>query len=400
MQVNSVENDSSFLAELDKRVCFLREWLENRAFPLWWKAGSAHPEAGFYERLRQDGSPVHQDDRRARVQPRQVYCYAMAGIFGWAGPWRKAIDHGQTWFDKTYLLDTQLYGNVADANGKLTDPSFDLYNQAFALFAGASVAAAMPEKAQSEHEKAIGVLDRITKKYRHPLGGFEEGVPAIEPLRSNPHMHMLEAALAWEAIQGSDARWISLSDEIAELAFTRFIDANTGALGENFDRSWLPLPGQQGCLIEPGHQFEWAWLLTRWGERRDNQTAIQRAKRLFEIGEKFGVCHERGVAVMGLDDNFHIIDGVARLWSQGEWLKASLRLGLNSAGDERDQYFQSALRAHDAFSLFLAAPTPGLWYDKWDPGKGVIDEPAPASSFYHIVSSIYESHTLIKQMCK
>jgi mannose/cellobiose epimerase-like protein (N-acyl-D-glucosamine 2-epimerase family) len=396
--MNSIEGSNPSLEELNKRLYLLREWLEDIALPLWWQAGAAKPEAGFYERLRQDGSPMHQDDRRARVQPRQVYCYAMAGIFGWAGPWRKAIDHGQSWFDKTFLLGNKFYGNLADYNGIMLDPSFDLYNQAFALFAGASVAAAMPERATREHEKANRILGWIKECYGHPLGGFEDGVPSIEPLRSNPHMHLLEAALAWEVIQGSDARWMSLSDEIAELAFSRFIDANTGALREYFDHSWLPIHGEQGQIIEPGHQFEWAWLLTRWGERRANNTAIEIAKRLFEIGETFGVCEARGVAVMGLNDSFCIIDGDARLWPQCEWLKASLRLALNSGGDESDRYLQSALRAHDALSFFLAAPTPGLWYDRWEPGKGLIDEPAPASSFYHIVSCIYESNEIIKQM--
>lgn len=385
-------------AELERHIAQLREWLENRALPLWWESGAAKPDAGFYERVQQDGSPMHLDSRRARVQPRQVYCYATAGLYGWNGPWRQAIDHGRSWFEQTYRLDNELYGNLADPSGKLVDPTFDLYNQAFALFSAAAVATAIPERVASEHRYALRILDRLKEEYAHPLAGFEEGMPVREPLCSNPHMHLFEAALAWERVPGSDLRWASLADEIATLATTRFIDADTGALREFFDHDWNPMPGEQGRIVEPGHQFEWAWLLARWAERRANSLAFAKARRLFEIGETFGICPERGVAVMSLGDDFSVRDGMARLWPQSEWLKASLRLALNAEGEERERYLQSALRAHDALSFFLTSPTSGLWYDKWPPKKGMIDEPAPASTFYHIVCSIYEAGEVLGLM--
>ena len=50
-----------------------------------------------------------------------------------------------------------------------------------------------------------------------------------------------------------------------------FIDAHNGALHEFFDADWNPAPGIEGRIVEPGHQFEWAWLLLRWagGKHRD-----------------------------------------------------------------------------------------------------------------------------------
>ncbi len=64
-----------------------------------------------------------------------------------------------------------------------------------------------------------------------------------------------------------------------------FIDGGTGALREFFDHDWAPIPGDKGRIVEPGHLFEWAWLLLRWAERRGNAEAIVKARRLFAIGE-------------------------------------------------------------------------------------------------------------------
>ena len=38
-------------------------------------------------------------------------------------------------------------------------------------------------------------------------------------------------------------------------------DPQTGALIEFFAADWSPAPGEPGRLREPGHQFEWVWLL-------------------------------------------------------------------------------------------------------------------------------------------
>jgi mannose-6-phosphate isomerase len=40
--------------------------------------------------------------------------------------------------------------------------------------------------------------------------------------------------------------------------------------------------------------------------------------------------------------------------------------------------------------LYLDTPVPGLWWDRLRPDGGFVDEPAPASSFYHIACAIAE----------
>lgn len=384
----------SIAHELADQVRVLRRWLDEDALPLWWQVGAAKPDGGFYERVGQDAKPIFADNRRSRVQPRQAYCFAAAGQKGWNGPWQAAVNHGLTWFDRVYRLDNGLYGNLADQTGKLIDPTFDLYNQAFALFAAAQASATIPARRDEMRTRALDILSILKRDYKHPVTGFEEANPPRTPLCSNPHMHLFEAMLAWEA-QDPEGPWTGLADEIAMLAMHRFIDSENGGLREFFDHDWKPYPGDKGRIMEPGHQFEWAWLLVRWGSLRGNSDAIAKAKRLFHIGEEYGICARRKVAIMSLYDDFSVHDGLARLWPQTEWLKAAVRLASVTTGEERQRYLASGVRAIGALQPFLDTPVKGLWFDKWPADKPMIDEPAPASTFYHIVCAIYEAEDVL-----
>ena len=118
---------------------------------------------------------------------------------------------------------------------------------------------------------------------KRPGRGSSSGVPAALPLQSNPHMHLFEAALAGCQVCPESSQWKSLVDEIAELALGKFIDPATGALREFFDAEWNPAPGLEGRIVEPGHQFEWAWLLLRWSGAK-HARARQAAFKLIEVG--------------------------------------------------------------------------------------------------------------------
>ena len=81
------------------------------------------------------------------------------------------------------------------------------------------------------------------------------------------------------------------------------------------------------------------------------------------------------------EDGAVAVAGV-RLWPHGEWLKAALRVPALAP---------SWPDAWGALSRFLNTPTPGLWFEQWDPGAGgFLDTPVPASSLYHIATAVAE----------
>ena len=48
-----------------------------------------------------------------------------------------------------------------------------------------------------------------------------------------------------------------------DLCIEKFIDPASGALREFFAADWSPALGVEG-QIQPGHHYEWAFLLDRW----------------------------------------------------------------------------------------------------------------------------------------
>ena len=359
----------------------LDRWLREAALPFWWDVGADHQRGGFQELVGLDGRPT-EVPRRARVQGRQSFVYAMAGALGWVGPWRDAAKHGLAFLNNHHKNAQGLFCTLVSPAGRVIDDAVTIYDQAFALLAMAWLYRVAPrDQSRIEAENVLAQLYRLRSSER---GGFVETSP--HAFQSNPHMHLFEAALAWCEI-GQSANWNRLADEMASLCLTKFVDPDGGFVREYFDELWRPHAGPQGRIVEPGHQFEWAWLLERWARMRNDDRAKSVARKLFEVGTR-GIDRERGVAVDEMDGHFNITRNSARLWPQTERLKAALILSETAAGETRSHYLKEAVEASRVLLRYLDTPVVGIWRDKLQPNDKFIEEPAPASSFYHIICAI------------
>ena len=353
----------------------LKAWLLDCAYPLWWTQGYDHVHGGFHETLALDGTPV-EAQRRARVQPRQIFAFAVAGELGWDGPWKEAMQAGLEWYQAHYFRPDGLIRTLVATDGATLDDRVALYDQAFGLFALATAYEVLG-KPVSLMQRADALLVGLKAMLPHPIAGFEEANPRVLPLLSNPHMHLFEASLAWTEA-GGGPQWRALADEIATLALTKFIDPVSGGLREYFDGDWNATAGLDGRIIEPGHQFEWAWLLLRWSALAQRPDAAAAARRMILIAEGHGVDPARGVAMNQLLDNMSVHDAQARLWPQTERIKAHL-LGGSAEG---------VAAGIDGLLKYFDVPTPGLWRDRLNADGSWVEEPSPASSFYHIVCAL------------
>ena len=382
-------------ARIGKHHGQLSGWLCDAAYPLWSTRG-VDARGGFHERLAQNGEPLS-EPRRSRVNPRQAYCFAVAPSLGWRGDANGLVRHGLDYWFARYRRPDGLFRTLVAADGSPLDERALLYDQAFGLLAlniAATVAASGEIRAERERQ-SLELLALVHEHMKRQGPGFESGVPASLPLQSNPHMHLFEAALAGCEVCSESSSWKPLADDIVELALNKFIDPASGALREFFDADWNPAAGIEGRIVEPGHQFEWAWLLLRWcGARTGHLCTRARAAalRLIDIGEQHGV--HQGLAVNSLLDDFSPRDAGARLWPQTERLKAAA-LAARLTGEPR--YFTMAANAADSLMRYLDCPLPGLWRDRIDANGQVVDEPAPASSFYHLVAAIAEISALARQ---
>lgn len=394
VEESDLMTDTLITAPVPQDVIALRDtlvdWANRHAFPLWWEAGADHRQGGFVEQLDRDGRPTVAN-RRARVQARQIYTYALAPSLGWTGPAADAVRHGLRFFLTHYQRPDGLFRTLVAPDGAALDDSVVLYDQAFALFALATAHAFLgadgyPEVAGGLEAVAVTLRDALLATRHHPRGGFEEGVPRILPLLSNPHMHLLEACLAWVEA-GGDAVWRDVAAEIVGLALDHFIDPKSGGLREYFQGDWRVVDGVKGRIVEPGHQFEWAWLLLRWAALTGDPRAEAAAWGLIKVGEGHGVDAARGVAFNELLDDMSPHDLNARLWPQTERIKAACAAALRS-GDP--VHWEMAVKGGRGLLRYFDGLRPGLWHDKLRADGTFIDEPSPASSFYHIACAIWE----------
>ena len=363
--------------DLGNEAAALKHWLFDVALPLWWEDGADHIRGGFHEAIDLDGRPLAQP-HRARVLARQAFTYCEAGRLGWNGPWREASRHALEYFRQHFVTADATVVSLVDLDGRPIETKFDLYDQAFALLAYASGHRAFGE-AGGWRRQALALRQALTQFYAHPRGGFLEDRSGRLPQRSNPHMHLLEATLAWIPLD-DDPAWRRMSDAIAALCLEKFIDPATGALREFFAADWSPAPGLDGRICEPGHHYEWAFLLDRWA-RLTGRPTPEAAARLIAFANSSGLDPRRGVVVNAVLTDGTVHDPAARLWAQAERIRAYL------AHRHTDEEIAAAIKG---LRRFLATPTPGLWFDRLTAADTFIHEPARATSLYHIIGAVAE----------
>jgi len=370
------ESFPSFLADTGRHA---RHWLFDSALPLWWERGADHEGGGFHEKLGQDGQPIGKPVR-VRVQARQTYVYARAGALGWTGPWQAAMRHGLSFMLARYPRPDGLFRSTLDT----ADESIDLYDQAFVLFALAHAYEA-EGRPQELLDIAQALLRQIEAKLALGEGGYYDGLPHQPILKSNPLMHLLEALLAWVAA-GAEGGFREAALALRELATTHLINPDNGAIGELFTNGWAPLGALQERMYEPGHQFEWAYLLLQ-AEDLLGIHARNQAVALEAFGRSFGIDSQRQVALFAVDETGKPVDRRARLWAQTERLRTSLLFATQGLG-ETAQSRAAVAGSFSGLMRFLATDVPGLWHE-WQREDGGFDiAPSPASSLYHLMTGL------------
>ncbi len=361
-----------------------RSWLFEHALPVWWERGYDRRARCFYERLDLDGSPIVDEPRRVRVQARQTVVYAYAGQLGWSGPWREAVEAGVEVLLRRALRPDGGTRHLLSPDGGVLDERRDLYDAAFVLLALSEAARVLDARADLI-DAARRLEGWIHWYWERPEGGFEEGeVCPIPPRRQNPHMHLLEALLSFHQTTG-DALHLERAGAIARLFREKMFNDEHGALPEFYDLDWRPMSDQLGRIVEPGHHFEWCWLLHRC-YAAGGEDFRPEGERLRRHAEAHGI--ESGAACDQILIDGRPLKRTARLWPQTERLKANLARLEASNGDAGAA--RAALEAHAMLRAFCATQLPGLWYDLRTPDGAFTREPARASSFYHIALALSE----------
>ncbi|MET1068594.1 MAG: AGE family epimerase/isomerase [Pseudomonas prosekii] len=356
--------------ELTALFASVQQHFEDVIVPLWqgpgWNADMALP----YEALDAEHQPLPPQRYRAMACARQLYLFSSligqrpaaeeraAALFRSLQQHFHDAEHGG-WF---YSIDAQ---------GAPLDQRKDLYTHAFILFACAHYWDKVREPLVESVLNAA--LQVIAQRFATADGLYEACLERdwsslnSGPLQ-NPLMHLAEAFLATLSVREDAAAEDALL-KLCTAMQEQFVDPQTRVLLEK------PL-GAVDNWFEPGHQFEWYFLLESSPLLRGSQLH-ESLDRAFALTERLGVDEHSGavLAMLDLQDGGRAKDSTQRIWAQAEYLRA-LTL--------RPRSEAPVLRQLQALQQrFLHV---GGWFECRDEAGEVSRKDMPSTTPYHLAT--------------
>ncbi|ESX80816.1 MULTISPECIES: AGE family epimerase/isomerase [unclassified Mesorhizobium] len=359
----------------------VHHWLFEETVPLWSTIGVDERHGGFHEALGFDATPLMKP-KRMRTQARQIYAFAVAKARGWNGPADRLISHGLEFMARNGRTDNGGWVRTLNVDGTVADAAEDAYDHSCVLLALAHAHMCGNPDALRLGEETFAFIDAHLEDER--LTGFRETSSGEGERRSNPHMHLLEAFLAWHQATGERA-YLRRAARIVDLFRSHFFDPESWTLGEYFDNEWRPAPGEKGTWTEPGHHFEWASLLVDFAGRSGQSGLTGLARKLYASAIANGLNRATGLAYGAVSRQGLPLDRVSRSWPQAEAIKAAIALDGSGGPDLKPEI---EARVGRLFRWHINPAPLGLWIDRIDERGRSLASEVPASIFYHLVCAL------------
>lgn len=363
----------------------LKAWTIDKALPFW-AENAIDDRGGFYEDLTLGGTPNKDAIRRIRVQARQIFVYANAAHLAWYPQGKNiAVKTFNFMKDVGYQPDTAPgFAHLINADYSVNNPKRVLYDHAFYLLA-CSALLQLEDGLIQKQAKALcdDIFTFLSTSLISTHGGWDESLPSTLPRRQNPHMHMLETAMAlYDATQNDT--YLDIARDIYALFERYFFDPSHNIIGEFFNDDWSRAAGEKGQSAEPGHAAEWVWLLWQY-ERRTGTDTSQYANALY------GNAFKNNDVFLNDEENAngYPLRETKRLWVQTEVIRAHL------AQMERGN-IQAEDKAVKAMAHFknIYLDERGTWTDQIDANGKACAQTIPTSTFYHIFGMVTEAARL------
>lgn len=346
------------------------DWLWLDALPLW----ARDCEGGFLPFAERRDLAGRRDDPghvRLRVTARQVAVYAQAALAGWRGG-AQVARRGWEALSSLYWREGHGWGSRVDFYGRIIDDRFELYDQAFALYACAHWALASGDQAPRDlASKTLALIDAKLRNARQP--GWRSCDQA-HGYDQNSHMHFLEALLALHEAGGMSGLEPRI-EALLRLAESRLYDPASGTICEQFDAHWMPPAA--GASVEPGHLYEWCWLIAK-ARQLGFETDLPSA-RFEAFARQHGISRTTGLIYDRCTPQGRATGTNHRLWPHCEALRATVSRAQDPAAEvEAQAIAQRVLRR------FLAGPVRGCWIERLSSELEAKRSHVPATSLYHL----------------
>jgi mannose/cellobiose epimerase-like protein (N-acyl-D-glucosamine 2-epimerase family) len=379
-------------------------WLFEEALPFWLEHAADPRHGGFFEKLSPDGAPCRTDAKSTLVQSRMLFTCAHAFFHGGGARCLGGADTAfmfltERLFDSREGGFVRAVGPDGDTTSPGANPIKDTYDHSFVLLGLAALYRITPSPEVIEWiERTWGYLqdhlfDPATGGYHEDSRAYAHGESYPLPRRQNPHMHLFEAFLALHEATGQPA-WIEHAQRILDLFRRYLFDERAGSLREFLGRDMEPAPPPAGLVREPGHQFEWTWLLHRYATLSGDHAAHDHATALYRFGTRFGIRRSgrlAGAAYDEVDPDGAPISATMLLWPQTEAVKAHLA-HFEGTGDPECREAAKAL-TRLIFEVFLSRERP-IWRNQVDGSGRTLQPDAPTRLLYHVIMFILEGERL------
>jgi len=345
------------------------DWIAASALPTWAARGFDRRAGRFHERLELTGVPIAVP-HRAMVQARQIFVFAHAAEQGLMKEGASLAEMAMASLLRDFATDegdeTHFAFAIDPATGGVCAEQRDAYAHAFILFALAALHRLNGDGTLLD--TADRVIRFVERQLTDPVhGGLFDALPAPDEKRQNPHMHLLEAYLLLARTapgRGYEARAAALVSLFRRHLF------RDGVLLEFFRPDWTVARP----TWEPGHHFEWVWLL-------DDYAALTGDRLQPEMDALYRSATQQGVAADGLVIDALSPDGAVlarshRIWPHCEAIKAAAAYG--------DRKPAEAM-AGNLMRHFLDRPFASGWIDHVSPEGAPLVDYVPASTLYHLV---------------
>ncbi|TIS59728.1 mannose-1-phosphate guanylyltransferase/mannose-6-phosphate isomerase [Mesorhizobium sp.] len=359
----------------------VHHWLFQETLPLWSTSGVDERHGGFHEAVGFDATPLMKP-KRMRTMARQVYAFAVAKARGWDGPADRLISHGIEFMTRNGRTDRGGWVRTLNIDGSVADAAEDAYDHSCVLLALAHAHISGNPDALRLGEETFSFLDAHLEDER--MTGFLETSSGEGERRSNPHMHLLEAFLAWHQATGERA-YLRRAARIIDLFRSHFFDPESWTLGEYFDAEWKPASSEKGTWTEPGHHFEWASLLVDFAGRSGQTELTGFARKLYASAIANGLNRATGLAYGAVSRQGLPLERVSRSWPQAEAIKAAIALDGSGGPDLKPEI---EARVGRLFRWHIDPVPLGLWIDRIDERGRSLASDVPASIFYHLVCAL------------
>jgi mannose-6-phosphate isomerase len=380
-----------------------QHWLYSDALPFWTARALDERYGGFFDRLSQTGEPYVDDPKTTLVQARMLFTCAHARLAG-GGAECEAGAEAALAFLTAHLFDREAggffraVGRSGDAAAADADRVKDAYDHAFVLLGLGAYFRLNPSQVVRTWIKRTfswfheALFDEATGGYHEDSRVHVPGEAYPLPRRQNPHMHLFEALLALYEATG-ERIWLDHARRILSLFRTYFFDRRTGSVREFLDHRLDQAPRPLGCIREPGHQFEWVWLLQRYAAL-SGENSEEHASSLYGFGLNTGL-HQTGPLAGAVYDEVAQSGAPLKtsllLWPQTEGVKAHLAR-FESTKDSGAMALATSL-ARLIFANYIATDTP-VWRNQIDTEGRTLQADAPTRLLYHVAMFITEGHRL------